>query len=501
MAMDTAIVGALSGTGADVNASRQLKIVPETNAITSSANIGGVRIFSEVDQGYLTNFPTLKSPEADFDYRVRVSQDMLLDDEGFGYTAQNTAKHSTLSTTSTVGFAAGTMTLNSGAGTLAVSSGCQLNTYAAFPVLGTTTLSLDAELGFTAQPQANTFFEWGVGLPGTQLIAPTDGVFFRLNSAGLQGIASINGTEVSTGIFTGAAATGVWTYTNNKRYQFILYQSCTEAYFWVDDGTGAVLLGEIELPTATGAVSMTGSGQVFFKHRIVGGAGGAIIAANVTRYNVRQGGIQIATTPSTQGSRLYGSYQALAGSATYGTIAQTGTITTGNEANRTAAVPTTTTAALGTGLGGTFWETVSLAVNTDAIIMSYQVPVGSVNSPARRLVLRGMYLHSYVQTVIVGGPYIAEYFLAFGHTAVSLATAEAAATKAPRRIALPFTQTVTAAQAVSTFVAQAVTFFDLGDAPVFVNPGEFVQLCTRHIGTAGTTGTVVHRVTPVYGWE
>jgi hypothetical protein len=112
-----------------------------------------------------------------------------------------------------------------------------------------------------------------------------------------------------------------------------------------------------------------------------------------------------------------------------------------------------------------------------------------------------MYLHSYVQTVIVGGPYIAEYFLAFGHTAVSLATAEAAATKAPRRIALPFTQTVTAAQAVTTFVAQPVTFVDFGDAPIFVNPGEFVQLCTRHLGTAGTTGTVVHRVTPVYGWE
>jgi hypothetical protein len=501
MAMDTAIVGALSGTGADVNASRQLKVIPEVDAIANSANIGGVRYFSEVDQGYLTGFATLKSPEADFDYRTRVSQDLLLDDEWFSYTAQNTSKHSTLSTTSTVGFAAGSLTLNSGAGTLAVSTGCQVNTYAAFPVLGTTTLSLDVEMGFTSQPQTNTFFEWGVGLPGTQLVAPTDGVFFRLNSAGLQGIASINGTEVSTGIFHSLAGAGTWVYTNNKRYQFIVYQSSTEAYFWVDDGTGAVLLGEIELPTATGTVSMCGSGQVFFKHRIVGGAGGAIIAANITRYSLRQGGIQIATTPSTQGSRLYGSYQALAGAATYGTIAQTGTITTGNEANRTAAVPTTTTAALGTGLGGTFWETVSLAVNTDAIVMSYQVPAGSVNQSARRLVLRGMYLHSYVQTVIVGGPYIAEYFLAFGHTAVSLATAEAAATKAPRRIALPFTQTVTAAQAVTTFVAQPVTFVDFGDAPIFVNPGEFIQLCTRHLGTAGTTGTVVHRVTPVYGWE
>jgi hypothetical protein len=133
--------------------------------------------------------------------------------------------------------------------------------------------------------------------------------------------------------------------------------------------------------------------------------------------------------------------------------------------------------------------------------MSYQVPAGTVSYPGRRLVLRGLYLNSYVQTVIAGGPYIAEWFLAFGHTAVSLATTESATTKAPRRIALPFTQAITAAQAVSTVVSQNETFMDFGDAPVFINPGEFLQLGTRHIGTAGTSGTVVHRITPVFGWE
>jgi hypothetical protein len=50
-------------------------------------------------------------------------------------------------------------------------------------------------------------------------------------------------------------------------------------------------------------------------------------------------------------------------------------------------------------------------------------------------------------------------------------------------------------------VQQNVAFVDLGDAPIFVNPGEFIQLCTRHIGTVGTSGTVVHKITPVFGWE
>jgi hypothetical protein len=240
------------------------------------------------------------------------------------------------------------------------------------------------------------------------------------------------------------------------------------------------------------------SGVPFFlKHRITGGAAGGILQATLGAYNVRVGGSNLSSTVSTQGNRIFGSYQGLSG-GTMGSLANYA-----NSANPTAAVPTNTTAALGSGLGGQFWETVSLAVNTDGIIQSYQVPVGTVNVPARRLVIRGIGLTSYVQTVIVGGPYISQYSLAFGHTNVSLATAEAATAKAPRRIALSaFTQVVTAAQAVSTMVAQAGgSFVDLGDAPVFVNAGEFVQLVTKHVGTAGTTGTVAHVVTFVYGWE
>ncbi len=41
----------------------------------------------------------------------------------------------------------------------------------------------------------------------------------------------------------------------------------------------------------------------------------------------------------------------------------------------------------------------------------------------------------------------------------------------------------------------------VSETDAYTNPGEFIQLCTRHIGTVGTSGTVVHRVTPVYGWE
>ena len=162
-------------------------------------------------------------------------------------------------------------------------------------------------------------------------------------------------------------------------------------------------------------------------------------------------------------------------------------------------MPTTTTAALGSGLGGEFWETQSLAINTDAIIMSFQVPAATITTPGKTLVLRGLYLASWVQAALTAGGFTRKWFLAFGHTAVSLATTETATTKAPRRVYLPFVQQVAAAAPALTTVPQNTNFVDFGDAPVLVNPGEFVQLCCRNLGTAATAGTIVHEVTPVYG--
>ena len=499
MSLDANIRGAVSGLGAEVNAAGQLKVVPETDATANPGNVGATRHFGENDGGALTGDILLRSPEVDVDYRERASADIIMDDHVFNTTAQDTGKHIYSNTTMTNTWTAGQLTTN-GSSITTTTTGTVFATYAFFPLLGTTTLAADAELGFSAQPQSNTFIEFGIGIPGAQTVAPTDGVFFRLNASGLQGIASFNGTEATTGRFPLLDGAGTWVYQNSKRYQFICYATAVEAQFWVNDGTGANCLGTIPLPAGQSRMCMSSAGQFFLKHRIAGGAAGGVLQTTMGAYNIRIGGPQLSTTVSTQGNRINGSYQGLSG-GTMGTAARFGTITTGNEANVTAAVPTTTTAALGSGLGGTFWETVSLAVNTDGIIMPYQVPAGTVNYPGRRLVLRGMFLTSYVQTVIVGGPYIAEWFLAFGHTNVSLATTETATTKAPRRIALPFTQVVTAAQAVTTIVSQNETFVDFGDAPIFINPGEFLQLCTRHIGTVGTSGTVVHRVTPVYGWE
>jgi hypothetical protein len=458
---------------------------------TNGRYVGAVRLAGEVDAGSITNEVLLRPIEIDADYRQRVSQDFICDEEVFSYTAQNTGKHNYLNTTMAATWTAGQFTTNSGSITT-TTTGVQLSTYADFPVVGTTTLSLDSELAFSVQPKTNTFIEWGVGNPATQLIAPSDGVFFRLSSAGLQGVSSYNGTEVSTGVFPLSNGTGTWVYTDNKRYQFICYQSTVEAMFWVNDGTGAVLLGRIPLPTAQPRMSMCASAKVFFKHRIVGGAASGSLQCYVGAYNVRQGGVNYMSLPGTSGNRCFGSYQGLSGGV-MGTLANYT-----NSANPTAAVPTNTTAALGTGLGGQFWETDTLAVTTDGIIQSYQVPASTVNAAGRRLVIRNVIIDSYIQTTLTGGGYVAQWSLAFGHTAVSLATAEAATTKAPRRIPIGI-QTVASAAAALTVLSRVT--IDFGDAPVFVNSGEFVQVVKKKVGTAPSAGVIGHLITYIYGWE
>jgi hypothetical protein len=497
MTINSSIHGT-TGTQAEVTAHNQLAVALETDGTNFPEFIGGVRMFGENDQGVLTGTPDLGSPETDIDYRQRSAVDLILDECVFNYTVQDTGKHNYLTSTMTNSWALGQMTTNS-AGITTAASGTQFSTYATFPNTGTQTLSADLEAGFSAQPVTNAIIEFGLGIPGTALTPPGDGVYIRVSSAGVQGTANFNGSEVAIN-FPLADGAGSWVYTNNKKYQFIMYAGGVQAKFWVNDGTSVYQLGKINLPVGWARICMSRGMQLFIKHRNAGGVAGGVIQGLFGAYNVRLGGSNITSGIAEQGNRIEGSYQGFGG-ATLGTLARVGSISSGNETNVTAAVPTTTGASLGVGLGGTFWETATLALNTDGIVSSFQVPPVSISSASRRLVLLGLYLSSYVQTAVTGGPFTKQWFLAFGHTSPSLATAESASAKAPRRIPLPFTQQVAVTQAVQTPLAQSVFYVDFSKAPVYVNPGEYIQLCTRHLGTVGTAGVLAHTITPIYGWE
>ena len=500
MALDSVIRGSGSGTGAEVTTTNRLKVDLETDVATNPGNVGGVRCFSENDTGYVLGTPSLMSPEVDSDFRIRTANDVLLDDETFNYVAQNTGKHFYNTNTLAFAWTAGNLITNSGNTTTTNTSG-GLSSYAMFPILGTQTLACDSELSFSQQPTTNTVIDFGLFLRSTSNpLTPTDGVYFRLSAAGLQGVVNYNGTETNTGTFKQSFGGVDWTYVNNKKYQFILYITTRSVQFWINDAGNIQMYGEIETPEGQGTPCMASALPFCIRHAIVGGTAGGVVNAQLARYNVRQGGSNVVSTLGEMSNRIYGSYQGLSGGTMGGLTAYT------NSTNPTAAVPSNTalTANLPIGLGGQAWETFTsgLALNTDGILMSYQVPAGTVSVAGKRLKITGVKMTSFVQTAMTGGPLVNTFALAFGHTAVSLATAEAAATKKPRIILLPeLTQSVAAAAAAGTVTSQPGSAMCLFPEPIYVNPGEFVAFTVKHIGTAATAGVIGYNIQYVYSWE
>jgi hypothetical protein len=218
----------------------------------------------------------------------------------------------------------------------------------------------------------------------------------------------------------------------------------------------------------------------------------------VRNYTVSIGGSGLTTVPTTAGNRMFGSYQGLSG-GTMGSLA-----TYANSTNPTAAAPSNTalTANLPGGLGGQGAVTAAVAAATDGIWGSYQVPAGTVAIPGKRLVLRGVKLDAVnIGAAVATTATTVQFSLAFGHTAVSLATAEAVAAKAPRRLSLGF-MTWPVGAAIGQQPQGGSILLDLGDAPVYVNPGEFVQLVGKFlVGTATASQVIQFTWQPIYGWE
>ena len=463
-------------------------------------NAGAATSLSEVDAGLLTGARDVLSGEVDDDYRARIAVDNPMDYEQFNYTVQNTAKHTYTATTMAATMGASGLLTNSGSITT-TATGLTFGTHRMFPVVGNQTLICETAAAFSAQPNANSVVDFGLFQRGvTAAFAPLDGFYFRVDSTGVKGVVNSGGVETSTAVFPLALGTGTYVYSNNAVNKYLIQVTNVRTTFWINN----LKIGTIANPVGANLPFKSQALPWSIRHAIVGGTAGAAMQALVSDYKVTVRGPSYGTNLAGLGSRVLGAFQALSG-ATPGSLTG-GTVTTGTLVNPTAAVPTNTTAALGTGLGGSFWETASVAVNTDVIIDSYQVPAGSSTVQGRTLRISGLSLSSYIQTVIAGGPFNVVWQLAFGHTSVSLATTEtgsmvSATTKAPRRVMLPeLGQVVTAAQAVSTNVTQYATTVKFAN-PIYVNPGEFVALIKKHVGTVGTAGTIAHTVAFDYSWE
>lgn len=502
--MDTNTVGGVTNAKQEVEAVNLNAFVRLPGYTATGVPLGGgdansAASYSEVDNGVVFGTRSVLSGEVDDDYRNRVAHDNWIDEENFVDTSQNTGKFSHLFTTLTATESTSGLLTNSGNITT-TTTGMTFGTFAMFPVSGTQTLVVETALALTAQPNANQVIDFGVFQRGVSApYAPLDGTYFRVSSTGIQGVINVNGVETTTAIFPLTGGTGTFIYTSNTVYKFLIQTTNVKTTFWINN----IKYGEIVNPIGAGLPALSRALPWSIRHAIVGGTAGLPMQALVKSYRVFLRGPQYAERLSVVGNKVYGSYQGLSG-GTMGSLA-----TQPNSTNQTAAVPTNTalTANLPAGLGGVGLVTAQATVATDFIFGSYQIPVGSTTVQGRRLVIRCVLVDMLnTGAVVATTATVLEMKLAFGHTAVPLTTPNTASfatatTKAPRILGLGY-QTWAVGAAIGASPTQGKLFLDLGDAPVYVNPGEFVALVGKFlIGTATASQTIQFMWQPVYSWE
>lgn len=472
MPLDSNLTGN-SGIVADVDADRQLLV--KTN--TDPAKAGAAALYCVNDEGDVSGVRYLKSPEVSQDFRMRVGLDTVLFSDTFNSTAQNTGNWKHAFTTMTMTQSAGFLNVNA-AGTSTVSGNfAYLQSWRYFPLLGTAPLAVEFTGQFTAYPVANEIFQAGIGV-ATGAADPVDGVWFELTSAGLYGVQRYNsGVATKTALVADVATLPLNT---NAKYVAVIGER--EIEWWIDD----VLYAESDIPNANGQPFMSTALPVFLQKYNSGTVGSS------PNMIVKVGDVSV-TLMDLNANLTWANQMASCGLGMQGLNGGTmgsPQVQWANTALPTAAAATNTTAALGAFLGGLFLMNAPATSATDVIIASYQNPIGGVNQTPRTMKLRGVKVDCVNSVAAVATT--ASVFavaVAWGGTALSLATAETGSfvnnTAKARRIQPIGVISFPVGAAIG---AQASGIqFDF-EAPLVINPGEYVQIVAKILlGTATAT--------------
>ena len=457
-----------SGVIAEVSADRELLVA----ATQDSSKAGFAALVAE--KGIYPNGDrVMKVLEASEDYRLRIESDNLwLTDYPLG-TAVNTRKWKTLLTASqTITIAGARYELNS-SGLTTVNSGSMLQSWRVIPFYKANTTYLEFNVNWTLAPVANWFAEWGASNAATAIAAATDGVFYQITAGTFRGVCRNAGVETSVDLGV-IPAEGVV-------HDFVIEVTQGVVHFWHESN----LLGSIEIPNAQFGPTASPTLPVFVRTYTAAVAPAIAIKLQCSAIQASNGGADLNRLwPTQQVGMGNGSVQAPSGS-TVGLTA--------NYVNSTAPVAgalANTTAAYAT-LGGQFSFAAVAGAETDYALFAYPVPVGQT------LVVRGI----WIDTMNTGAAVATtatwlQWSLGVGCSAVTLATAEGAAAKAPARLALG-NQVFPIAAAIG---AQATRLDVNLDAPLVINSGEYLHIIVRMpLGTA-TASQIIRGVVGVNGF-
>lgn len=450
-----------SGVIAEVNTDREVLIAPTQ----TSEKSGFMSLVSEKGV-YPNGDRVMKELECSEDYRLRAEVDTLwLYDYPLG-TAVNTRKWKTVLTTQTLTIAGARYELNS-SGITTVNTGSMLQSWRVVPFYKANTTYVEFNVNWTAAPVANWFAEWGVSNAATAIAAATDGVFFQITAGQFRGVC--RNASVETYVDLGLVL------EEGVVHDFVIEITQGIVRFWHEGD----LLGSVTVPNAQFGATSQPTLPVMVRTYNGAVAPSVAIKLQCSAIQSSNGGADVNRLwPTQQAGMGNSAVQAPSGS----TVGQTG-----NYANSAAPASATlsNTAAGYTTLGGQFQFAAVAGAETDYALFGYQVPAGQT------LVIRGI----WIDTMNTGAAVATtatwlQWALGVGASAVSLATADGAATKSSARIALG-NQVFPIASAIG---AQATRIDVNLDAPLVVNATEFVHVILKMpLGTA-TASQVVRGV-------
>ena len=450
-----------SGTIAEVNTDREILVAltqtPEKSGLVSLVSEKGV---------YPNGDRAMKELECSEDYRLRTENDNLwLYDYPLG-SFVNTRKWKTVLTTQTITIAGARYELNS-SGITTVNTGSMLQSWRVVPFYKANSTYIEFNVNWTSVPVANWFGEWGVGNAATAVAAATDGVFFQITANQFRGVLRNNSVETYVDLGTIPDAGNV--------HDFAIEIAQDVVHFWHEGN----LLGSVSVPNAQFGATSQPTLPVMVRTYNAAIAPSVAIKLQCSAIQASNGGVDI--------NRLWSTQQAGMGNSSVQVPSGSTVWQTGNYANSAAPASATlsNTAAGYTTLGGQFQFAAVAGAETDYALFAYQVPTGQT------LVIHGI----WIDTMNTGAAVATtatwlQWALGVGASAVSLATADALATKSSVRIAIG-NQVFPIAAAIG---AQATRIDVNLDAPLVVNATEFVHVILKMpLGTA-TASQIVRGV-------
>lgn len=434
-----------------------------------ASQAGYAALLAEIHDGATGKARTFRSPRVTLARRLKVGLDVNLWDDRFNGTNTNSRKYNITSTTMNTSQSGGAMALN-GNSTVATAAGVYMRTYKTFPINADASLAVDFTFAMTNTPVANNEINVGLALPGASAtVALLDGVYMQIDSAGTnQLVSNFNGAIT--------AATFAFTWVANRVYEGRIVVSRDGAELWIDDALVAVLDRSSDTPTA-GALSLV-QNLPLIAHMRNTGALGAVQKLLVYGWSVQSQDLAM--------NRTLTQLLSSKGDTALSTPDSVVTAMLANIANSAAPTSATlsNTAAGYTTLGGNFQFAAVAGAETDYALFAYQVPALGVAVPGKGFLVQGIEIDTFnMGAAVATTATLLNWYIGIGDTAVSLATADAATSRASHRQFLG-AQSFPVGAAVGARADRSISV-DFSAQPLFVEPGTYIHIILRMpVGTA-----------------